>query len=106
MAGGTAGRIESMTDAWADEVLRLLREISTKLDMLLKFAANAEEGPLKPRKVERAMLRPTEVAVALGISRAAAYQMITSGQLPSVRFGRSVRVPSEAVDNLKNVRQK
>jgi excisionase family DNA binding protein len=43
------------------------------------------------------LLTGTEVAAALGVSRAAAYAMMASGRLPVVRIGRGVRVPAEAL---------
>jgi excisionase family DNA binding protein len=43
------------------------------------------------------LLRPAEVAAALGFSRAQVYGLIRKRQLPSVRIGSSVRVPSEAL---------
>jgi excisionase family DNA binding protein len=43
------------------------------------------------------LLRASEVAVALGVSRAAAYQLMASGALPVVRLGRAVRVPAQAL---------
>lgn len=45
----------------------------------------------------RLLLRGSEVAVALGISRALAYRWMAGGVLPVVRRGRSVRVPREAL---------
>ena len=41
------------------------------------------------------LLNGTQVAEILNISRAAAYNLMKRGQLPSVRFGRSVRVMPE-----------
>lgn len=38
------------------------------------------------------LLKPTDVATTLGVSRSFAYQLIKSGDLPSVRIGRTVRV--------------
>ena len=38
------------------------------------------------------LLTANQVAKFLNISRAAAYNLMKRGQLPSVRFGRSVRV--------------
>lgn len=45
------------------------------------------------------LLRGTEVAEALGVSRALAYRWMADGILPVVRIGgsRSVRVPREAL---------
>jgi len=44
------------------------------------------------------LLRPDEVARALSVSRSAAYRLISEGQLPSVRLGKSVRVPRLALE--------
>lgn len=43
------------------------------------------------------LLRGREVAQALSISRALAYQWMSSGILPTIRRGRIVRVPSDAL---------
>lgn len=48
---------------------------------------------------ERLLIRVTEAAKLLAISRSKAYEMIAQKQIPSVRFGGSVRVP------LKELRQ-
>jgi excisionase family DNA binding protein len=45
--------------------------------------------------VEKAWLRVDEVAEVLGLGRSKLYAMIVRGELPSVRVGRSVRVPRE-----------
>ena len=47
--------------------------------------------------MERILLRPSEVAEALGVGRTTAYQLIRSGLLPTIRVGTSVRVPAEAL---------
>ena len=39
----------------------------------------------------------SEVADLMRVSRMTVYRMIHSGELPAVRFGRSYRVPLEAV---------
>ncbi|HIW45938.1 MAG TPA: helix-turn-helix domain-containing protein [Candidatus Yaniella excrementigallinarum] len=39
----------------------------------------------------------TEVAEMMRVSRMTVYRMIHAGDLPAVRFGRSYRVPQEAV---------
>jgi len=46
---------------------------------------------------ERILLRPTEVAHALGIGRSKAYELISGGTLPSIRIGGTVRVPVNAL---------
>lgn len=44
--------------------------------------------------MEKILLTPVEVADALGISRSKTYDMIATGDLPSVRVGGRVRVPA------------
>jgi excisionase family DNA binding protein len=43
--------------------------------------------------MEKLLLRPIEAADAIGVGRSQIYQLLKSGQLPSVRIGKSVRVP-------------
>lgn len=42
---------------------------------------------------DRLMLRPAEAADAIGISRTKAYELISRGEIPSVKVGGCVRVP-------------
>ena len=46
---------------------------------------------------ERIALRPAEAAQAIGIGRSKVYELIASGELPSIRIGGSVRVPVDAL---------
>ena len=76
--------------------LRLGRRIVVprrELDLLL---GNADDGG--PRGDvsagdDQLVLTVTEVAVALGISRAHAYELVARGELPSLRLGRRIVVP-------------
>jgi excisionase family DNA binding protein len=47
---------------------------------------------------ERVLLKVPEVARKLGFSRSAVYGMMASGELPTVRRGRSVRVSVRALE--------
>lgn len=53
---------------------------------------------------EKMLLRASELVDALGVSRAKVYEMIASGELPSVRIGRSVRVPAASLERWIEVR--
>jgi excisionase family DNA binding protein len=44
--------------------------------------------------MDKFLLRPSEAAELLSISRSKAYELIAAGVLPSVRIGSSVRVPA------------
>jgi excisionase family DNA binding protein len=46
---------------------------------------------------DRLLLRGSEVAAVLGVSRALAYQWMKAGILPTIRVAGSVRVPKEAL---------
>jgi len=40
----------------------------------------------------------SEAARRLSLGRATAYRLVQTGELPSVRIGRAVRVPAQALD--------
>lgn len=44
---------------------------------------------------QKLLFRPSEAAELLGIGRSKVYQLLADGTLPSVRIGKSVRVPVE-----------
>ncbi len=46
---------------------------------------------------EKLLLRIEEAAERLSISRSKTYELISTGGLPVVRLGRSVRIPTEAL---------
>jgi excisionase family DNA binding protein len=48
--------------------------------------------------VKRLTLSVRETAEALGIGRNRAYDLIAAGVIPSVRLGRSIRVPIETLE--------
>jgi len=48
--------------------------------------------------MDRLLLRPAEAAEAIGIGRSKVYELLASGELPSIRVGSSIRVP---VDGLR-----
>ena len=48
--------------------------------------------------VERILYRPGEAAEAIGVSRSRLYELINSGEIPSVKVGNVKRVP---VDKLR-----
>jgi excisionase family DNA binding protein len=47
--------------------------------------------------MDKLLLRPTEAAEAIGIGRSKVYELLASGELPSIRIGSSVRVPVDAL---------
>ena len=49
---------------------------------------------------EKLTLTVTEASRVLGISRGLAYEMVKTGEIPSVRFGRRVLVPRWSLEKL------
>jgi excisionase family DNA binding protein len=47
--------------------------------------------------MERLLLRPVEAAEAIGVGRSKVYELLASGELPSIRIGGSLRVPVDAL---------
>ena len=43
--------------------------------------------------MDKLLLRPIEAADAIGISRSKIYELLASGELPSIRIGGSIRLP-------------
>ena len=52
----------------------------------------------KVDRMDKLLLRPIEAAEAIGIGRSKVYELLASGELPSIRIGSSVRVP---IDRLR-----
>jgi len=48
-------------------------------------------------KVDQLLLNPEEVARALGISRTSTYELLRREELPSIKIGRSRRIPAAAL---------
>ena len=49
--------------------------------------------------MDRVLLKADEAAEVLSLGRSKVYQMIAAGELPSIRIGRAVRVPTVALHN-------
>ena len=48
--------------------------------------------------MERLLLRPAETAEAIGVSRRKVYELIATGEIPSIKLsGGSVRVPGDSL---------
>jgi excisionase family DNA binding protein len=47
--------------------------------------------------MDQLLLTPTQAAAALGIGRSKVYELLKSGDLPSVHIGTCRRIPSEAL---------
>jgi excisionase family DNA binding protein len=47
--------------------------------------------------MDKLLLRPVEAAEVISVGRSKVYELIASGDLPSIRIGASVRVPVDAL---------
>jgi len=55
-------------------------------------------GAMTATTGERLLLTVEEAAHRLGIGRSFAWELVRRGELPSIRLGRLVRVPVDALD--------
>ena len=47
--------------------------------------------------MEKLLLKPSEVTQILGIGRSLVYELIARKEIPSIRLGRCIRIPSESL---------
>ena len=47
--------------------------------------------------MEKLLLKPSEVAQILCIGRSLIYELIARKEIPSIRLGRCIRIPSESL---------
>jgi excisionase family DNA binding protein len=86
----TQGRITE-----CDEGAVMSRSIDmSELDEIVGSAARDSALQLEPL-----LLRASEVAKLLGLGRSKVYEMMQHGQLPVVRIGKAIRVPSQALSD-------
>ena len=45
--------------------------------------------------MDKLLLKPSEVSELTGVGKSKTYELIAAGVIPSVRIGRSVRVPAD-----------
>ena len=66
-----------------------IRQVTSEGEGLVEIMTTSDRG--------RVLLRPEEVAQALSISRSTVFLLMRSGELRSVKIGKSRRVPVDAV---------
>ncbi len=55
--------------------------------------------------MEKILLTPAEATEVLAIGRSRIYEMLACGELPSLRIGRSIRIPAEALQEWVKAQQ-
>ncbi|MFC2034199.1 helix-turn-helix domain-containing protein [Chloroflexota bacterium] len=61
------------------------------------------ESPMEHREHSPSTMTVEEAAKVLSISRGLAYEMVRQGKIPALRFGRVIRVPRHALEQLLNL---
>jgi len=89
---GPSGSPNSGTTARLDVVTTLHRLIDTLADLP---GFNASTQPVSPERHDRLLLDASEAAKLLSLSRAKVCDMANHGEIPSIRVGRSLRIPRE-----------
>ena len=49
------------------------------------------------KEMDKLLLKPSEAAQVLGIGRSLIYELIARKEIPSIRLGRCIRIPSESL---------
>ncbi len=65
--------------------------------MIAALIAASTTSPIATDTALPILLYVSEAAKMLALSRARVYQMIASGEVPHVRFGKAVRIPRTAL---------
>lgn len=48
--------------------------------------------------MDKMLLKPSEAQEVLGLGRSRVYEMLSTGELPSIRIGHSIRIPVKALE--------
>ncbi len=48
--------------------------------------------------IEKLLIKPMEAAKMLSIGKTTIYELLATGEIPSVRIGRSIRIPAKALE--------
>lgn len=71
-----------------------MEPVRLKID---EFISMEKQGWDLVRRPQPVLLRIEECQRVLALGRSKTYELVASGELPSIRIGRSVRVPAEAL---------
>ena len=48
--------------------------------------------------MDKLLLKPMEAAEQIQVGRSRIYEMLATGELPSIRIGHSIRIPAKALE--------
>ncbi len=77
------------------DVIQVIQEIKPPQKDLSLSISEVKTEDIGPGKLA---LKPAEVAEMLSISRNRVYELVQTKQIPSIRFGKSIRIPRKALE--------
>ena len=97
----TVGRITLTQSDWWHEHSDALNEAVAVIEWEELHVERRSVGPIiEERPAQRLTMTVEEAAVALGISRATAYEAVSRGEIPCIRIGRRILIPKVALNRL------
>lgn len=73
----------------------------SRTDCMVRHGQSAVQprpGRKEYRVMKRLLLRPNEAADLLAVGRSKLYELIAAGEVPSMKIGKSLRVPAAALE--------
>jgi len=97
----TVGRMTLTQSDWWHEHSDALDEAVAIIEWEEFHVERRNVGPvIEERPQQRLTMTVEEAAIALGISRASAYEAVSRGEIPCIRIGRRILIPKVALEKL------
>jgi excisionase family DNA binding protein len=97
----TVGRITLTQSDWWHEHSDVLDEAVAVIEWEELHVERRSVGPIiEERPAQRLTMTVEEAAIALGISRATAYEAVGRGEIPCIRIGRRILIPKVALEKM------
>ena len=95
------GVLSFIVPSWWDDNPDALEEAVAVAEWLDFHVERREPGEVIPDKpVQRLTLTVEEAAMALGISRAFAYEAVARGEIPCIRIGKRILIPKISLEKM------
>jgi excisionase family DNA binding protein len=85
----------------------MTKRLSAHSDRLTANSSNRQVALVESQpktETEKLLVRPAKVAELLDVSRSSVYELIAAGLIPSIRLGKSIRVPLDKLKALLDAR--
>jgi excisionase family DNA binding protein len=80
-------------------ILKRIALIRLRSHRQVELCVDGNRPTRKETTMNKLLLKPAEAAELLGVGRSTLYELLSRGDVPSVRLGRSIRVPFDALRN-------